>query len=226
MRCIFPLAIIAVLGGCGSGQDGDCRWPEDPARRLDLHVHEDMQHLRRDIELVEELSVRFADASSLGPGPVKQQYRIEKCYDPLMAGIVARHGVAMSDVLAVQSRAGERGLNLVVNIPVAVFFSIMTVAALRAIRRRFAADERLAILGSISLAGLAISAITIGAGRIWQMISETIRVGNGHLGGQRGLRLPWIQHSGEYFLIAMAAFAVIAIVHHAALRRSMVERPR
>jgi hypothetical protein len=58
------------------------------------------------------------------------------------------------------------------------------------------------------------------------MISETIRVGNGHLGGQRGLRLPWIQHSGEYFLIAMAAFAVIAIVHHAALRRSMVERPR
>jgi hypothetical protein len=226
MRCIVPLAIIVVLGGCGSRHNADCRWPEDPARRLDLQVHQDMEHVRRDIELVEELSVRFADASSLGPGPVKQQYRIEKCYDPLMAAIVDRHGVAMSDVLAVQARAGERGWNLVVNIPVAVFFSVMTIVALRAIRRRFAADERLAIFGSISLAGLGISAITIGAGRIWQMISETSRVGNGHLGGQRGLRLPWIQHSSEYFVIAMAAFAVIAIVHHAACRRSLVERPR
>jgi hypothetical protein len=62
------------------------------------------------------------------------------------------------------------------------------------------------------VAGIGVCGITVGAGRVWQMLSETIRVGNGHLGGQRGLRLPWVQHSGKYFLIAIGAFALIALL--------------
>jgi hypothetical protein len=174
-----------------------------------------MRHLMRDIELIEELSVRFADASSLGPGPDKQRYRIDRCYDPLMKGVMARHGVSSEAVIEAQSRLGQRGLNLAVNVPVAMLFAILTMAALRWIRRRFAADERAAISSATAVAAVVVPAVTIGAGRVWQMLSEAIRVGNGHLGGQRGLRLPWVQHSMEYFLVAVIAFVLIAAVYHA-----------
>ena len=214
MTRVLALAILLGLSaGCSSGQNAECRWPDEPPRPLNLSVRADADHLRHDIELVEELSVRFADASPLGPGPLKQRYRVDNCYDPLMASLVARHGVSMADVLAAQSRLGERGLNLVVNLPVALFFIVMSVLALRAIRRRFAADELLPIAGATLAAGIAVPFVTVAAGRLWQMLNETIRVGNGHLGGQRGLRLPWVQHSAEYFLIAVAGFAVIALVY-------------
>ena len=73
------------------------------------------------------------------------------------------------------------------------------------------------------MAGLAVPAVTVGVGRVWQMISETIRIGNGHLGPQRGLRLPWIQHSSEYFLIAIAGFVLMAVMDYARAVRSREE---
>lgn len=214
MKRAFLVTVLAATSACSSGQNSDCRWPDEPARLLNLDIDADSKHLIRDIELVEELSVRFADASSLGPGPIKQQYRIEHCYQPLMSALTARHGVSMDDVLAAQSRIGERGLNLVVNGPVALFFLVATLIALRWTRRRFAADERIATLCAIAVASVAIPAVTVGAGRIWEAISETIRVGNGHLGGQRGLRLPWVRHSPEYYLIAVILFLLIAMIHY------------
>ena len=223
-RACAAVMVVTAAVGCGSGRNTECRWPDEPARLLNLGVAADAQHLRDDIELVEELSVRFADASALGPGPQKQQYRIEKCYDPLMAALVARHGVSMADVAAAQSRLGDRGLNLVVNGPVALFFIAATIFSLRWIGRRFAADERSAIAGATLVAGLVVPAITVGVGRIWQMLSETIRIGNGHLGGQRGLRLPWVQHSAEYFVITVAGFAVIALLYYARTMRFLEQR--
>ena len=212
--------VVAMAAACSSGQNSECRWPDDPPRLLNLALGADAQHLSRDIELVEELAVRFADASTLGPGPLKQQYRVERCYDPLMSGLVARHGVTMSDVRSAQSRLGDRGLNLVVNLPVALLFIVISIFALRTIRRRFSPDEPLAIAGATLFAGVAVPAFTVGVGRIWQMLSETIRVGNGHLGGQRGLRLPWVQHFAEYGVIAVAAFAVLAVVYFVTARGS------
>jgi hypothetical protein len=225
-RASFLAVIVFVTCGCSSGQNTKCRWPDEPARVLDPNVDADAQHLMRDVELVEELSVRFADASNLGPGSDKQRYRIERCYDPLMSALITRHGVSTADVHRAQSRIGERGLNLIVNAPVAIFFGVATIAVLRWIRRRFARDERLARVGATTLAGLAVPAVTVGAGRIWQMISETIRVGNGHLGGQRGLRLPWVQHSNEYFMIAVAAFALMAMLYYAHAMRSIEDTAR
>src|SRR5689334_16027455 len=103
-RSLAIVIAIAAALGCSSGQNTECRWPDEPPRILNLEVDADARHLAQDIELVEELSVRFADASPLGPGPEKQRYKVERCYDPLMAALVSRHGVTMPDVIAAQSR--------------------------------------------------------------------------------------------------------------------------
>lgn len=215
MARVMCLIVLCIgLGGCGSGRNRDCRWPEEPSGRLNLTNDVDVSHLKQDIELAEELSVRFADASGFGPGPQRQQLRVEQCYQPLLAGISTRHGVSSAEIAQAQGRLGERGLNLIVNAPVAGFFLIVTLTAQRSIRRRFSTrDERAAVVVAMLIAAVGVAGLTTGFGRVWQMISETIRVGNGHLGGQRGLRLPWVQHSGEYFLIILVAFLVIAFVY-------------
>jgi hypothetical protein len=213
-RAVAFLFIGAALG-CSSGQNTDCRWPDESPRILDLRVGADASHLMQDVELAEELSVRFADESQFGPGPQRQRLRVERCYDPLVAGIMARHRVSMADVLDAQQRIGERGLNLVVNAPVAAFFGFSTLSVLRRIRRRFSgADERVAVAIASTIAAVFVAGLTTGVGTVWQMVSETIRIGNGHLGGQRGLRLPWLQHTFEYFIVTLIAFLVIAVLYH------------
>ena len=113
------------------------------------------------------------------------------------------------------------GLNLVVNLPVAAFFGVVTLLVLRNIRRRFdGADERAVVAMTSLISAVFVAGLTTGFGRVWQMLSETIRIGNGHLGGQRGLRLPWVQHSFEYFVIVLIAFLVIAVVYHGRAART------
>jgi hypothetical protein len=224
MRRAAAFLFIAAALGCSSGQNTDCRWPDESPRILDPRIDADASHLMQDVELAEELSVRFADQSEFGPGPQRQRLRVERCYDPLVAGIMARHGVSRADVLDAQQRIGERGLNLVVNAPVVTLFGFLTLMALRGIRRRFSgADERVAVAIASVISAVFVAGLTTGFGRVWQMVSETIRVGNGHLGGQRGLRLPWVQHTFEYFIVALIAFLVIALLYHrraAAIRRA------
>jgi hypothetical protein len=215
-RRLAPAIVLVAAIGCGSAQNTECRWPDEPARQLDLRSDADADHLIVDVELAEELSVRFADNSGTGPGPLRQRLRLEKCFEPLMSGIAFRHGVPLSEVLAAQARVGERGLNLIVNVPVTVFFGAVTLIVLRTVRRRFSANDEPAAVAIASLiAAVAVAGLTTGFGRLWQMLSEAIRVGNGHLGGQRGLRLPWVQHSFEYFIVALAAFLLIAVLYHA-----------
>ena len=55
--------------------------------------------------------------------------------------------------------------------------------------------------------------LTAGFGRLWEVVFETIRLGNGHL-SYRGLRLPWTQHAFAFAALATGAFAIIALVHH------------
>ena len=225
-RTIAPAIVLAAVLGCSSGQNAECRWPEEPPRQLDLRSKADAAHLMADVELAEELSVRYADNSGTGPGPLRQRLRVEKCFEPLMAGIVARHGVSMADVLGAQARIGERGLNLIVNVPVIAFFAVSTMLVLRWMRRRFAGEERVAIAVASTISAVAVAGLTTGVGRVWQMTSEAIRIGNGHLGGQRGLRLPWVQHTFEYFIVGLAAFLLIALLHYAFIIRQCRSRAR
>ena len=227
LRGLASAIVLSTTVGCGSGQNTECRWPEETPRQLDLRSRADAAHLMADVELAEELSVRYADNSGAGPGPLRQRLRVEKCFDPLMAGIASRHGLSIAEVLAAQPRIGDRGLNLIVNAPVLAFFAAATMMALRGIRRRFAAgEERVAIAVASAMAAVAVAGLTTGVGRIWQMVSEAIRIGNGHLGGQRGLRLPWVQHSFEYFIVALGGFLLIAFLYHAFKINSCRSRAR
>ena len=221
MHRIALAVALVTAAGCSSGQNTECRWPDEPSRPLDLRSAADADHLMQDVELAEELSVRFADNSGAGPGPLRQRLRVEKCFEPLSAGIIARHSVSKADLLDAQARIGDRGLNLVVNVPVAAVFMALTLIVLGKVRRRFAAnDERAAMVVASLVAALAVAGLTTGLGRVWQMLSESIRIGNGHLGGQRGLRLPWVEHTFDYFIALLAAFLVIAAVDHLRATRS------
>ena len=211
MRAAVPVALAILALGCSSRQNTNCRWPEELPRPLDLRVEDDVAHLMRDVELAEELSVRFADASGIGPGLGRSRHRLEGCFEPLVAGITSRHSVTRDDVRAAQARIGRRGLNPIVNGPVAVLFSVLTWAALIRLRRRFPDNtERGPLWVAMAILAVAVSGLSTGVGKVWQMISETIRIGNGHLGGERGLRLPWNQHAFDYFLIMLVAFLLIA----------------
>ena len=108
-RALASAIVLVAAFGCSSGQNTECRWPEEVPRQLDLRSEADAAHLMADVELAEELSVRFADNSGTGPGPLRQRLRLEKCFEPLTAGIIARHGVSMADVLGAQARIGDRG---------------------------------------------------------------------------------------------------------------------
>jgi len=58
-----------------------------------------------------------------------------------------------------------------------------------------------------------VGGLTAGFGRLWEVVFETIRLGNGHL-SYCGLRLPWTQHAFAFAALATGAFAIIALVHH------------
>jgi hypothetical protein len=98
-------------------------------------------------------------------------------------------------------------------------FAVLTAVSLRGIRRRFA-EERAALVAASAIAAVGVAGLTTGFGRVWQMLSEAIRIGNGHLGGTRGMRLPWVQHSFEYFLVVLVAFVLVALVFHSRSLRS------
>src|SRR5438445_9097490 len=58
------LVISLALTGCirREGRNSDCIWPEVNARPLDPSRGGDARHLREDVELAEDLAVRYMDA--------------------------------------------------------------------------------------------------------------------------------------------------------------------
>src|ERR1051326_2327118 len=64
LRLLAALVISLALAGCvrREGRNSDCIWPEVNARPLDPSRGDDARHLREDVELAEDLAVRYMDA--------------------------------------------------------------------------------------------------------------------------------------------------------------------
>ena len=69
MHRVIPL--LLCVAGCITrpGMNSDCQWPPEQARPLDLRNGSDRRHLIEDVELAEELAVRYNDRWQKGIQP-------------------------------------------------------------------------------------------------------------------------------------------------------------
>ena len=213
MRIQFGVLVVTgLLTGCSNGLNTNCEWPTESARALRMQDTSDADHLLRDVELAEELSIRFGD-ERWSPGPSRQRGRDEHCLAPLFQHVADLHSLPLQGVLGARERIADRGMNLAVNVPVGLVVGLLAAFMLSRIDRRFSVlDEPLAVASATTVCSLLFAGVTIAIGRLWEAIFETIRLGNGHL-SYRGLRLPWTQHSIEFAAVATATFLVVSICY-------------
>lgn len=206
--CVALTAVLTV--GCITrpGMNADCEWPVEPATPLDLSKPEELRHLIVDAEVIAELVDRHRFHSS-------EAQRV--CEATLTATVARGHDVTVADVEQAAARIPAKGLNLRVNVPVALLFLYVVLFSVRSIQRRFA-GEPIPVSITLVMASVLVSGLFVMVGEFWTSILQMIRVGSFHVGG-RVRELPWPRHEREIFLIGVAAFWVVALFRTAALRR-------
>ena len=178
----------------------NCEWPPETPRRLSLSIPSDAQHLVIDAELVAELVDRYRFSS-----------QPQQDCEARLTEIVARaHDVSVADVVQARDRIPDKGLNLAVNLPMAVLFILATLLVERAVDRRFA-GERIPAAITLVVASVVLSWLFVMLGEFWTSILQMIRVGSQHVGG-RVQRLPWPQHQRQIFAIGVTVFWAVVLV--------------
>ena len=223
MRAFAPVVLVLILlgsSGCITrpGMNRDCRWPAESPTHLDLSNTADSRHLVIDAELIEEL----VDRHRFHPGGDQRA-----CRARLTDAVARLHGVSAAEVGRARERVSERGLNLPVNLPVALLFLFAVLRVRRAIARRFD-DEPVPAAITLIVASVVLSGLIVMVGEFWTSILEMIRVGSQHVGG-RLAQLPWRQHEREIFLIAVCVFWTVvlgqSLVERRAAARSLANKP-
>ena len=100
MRWYVVLVTSLLASGCSNGLNTSCEWPDESTRMPGIAVASDA--LIRDVELAEELSIRFGD-ERWPPGPARQQGRDEQCLAPLLQHVADAHGLPLHAVLAARN---------------------------------------------------------------------------------------------------------------------------
>ena len=59
--CGSAILLSVFLGGCSNNLNTSCLWPDESAVTFALRSPADAEHVVRDVELAEELSIRFGD---------------------------------------------------------------------------------------------------------------------------------------------------------------------
>lgn len=225
------LAFVVTSAGCINrpGMNLDCQWPTEPPRPLDLRQAEHVRHLAADIEVADELVVRFRDEKGgRRPRPwlgIQVRTRMSgtpsaeharACRARMTDAIVATHSVTPTQVAEVTQRPTDRAADLPVTLPVLLFYGFVARVAARAVRTRFADEGRAMQLVAVLLVSVAIAAAVVVIGGLWSGVSEIVRVGNEHL-SFRASRIAWPDRALIWFLATMIGFWAFAT---AALRPS------
>ena len=226
------LVVGATLSGCINrpGMKLACAWPPESARRLDLGNADDVAHLLSDIEIADELIVRYRDAR--GGRPPRQWLGIQvrsggggrpdprvatECRARLRAALVAAHGITTTDIDALTPRLADRGWDLPVTIPVLLFYGLLVRRSVSALQIRFTDDNPLVRLTAIAVTSLAIAATVVLLGGLWAGLVEIIRLGNEHL-SFRASRVAWPGRAPAWFAASMSGVWLAAGAAHFASR--------
>ncbi|HUR33972.1 MAG TPA: hypothetical protein VM032_09280 [Vicinamibacterales bacterium] len=225
LRLAVPVVLLpaALSSGCLSRSrlNGGCEWVGDASYRLDLQRAADRQHLVGDVELAEELGIRYGDTFRKDHGRLEEHAQASACQARLVRTIADTHGLTAAIVQA--ARASRPALADGVTLTLfAVLYGLASLGLIRTARARLADAGLGPLVVGYGVSGLAMSGLgVLGLNLVWVPVVEIIRTGNMH----RSLRvapLPWPSHLLSLFLGGVVAFALILAVSH--LRR-MPDQP-
>src|SRR5690242_16397195 len=133
LRLLVALAISLAYTGCvrRQGRNSDCIWPEVNARPLDPSRRGDAGHLREDVELAEDLAVRYMDAqlrsqsAQLRPGRAPGEVT-NTCRNSLLKQISTSHNVSPREVVQF---FGRRSLasDFIVILPFFLLYALLAI---------------------------------------------------------------------------------------------------
>ena len=225
-RVVAVCVTVLTCSGCINrpGMNLECRWPPEEVFRIDLQNPKHVRHLLSDIEVADELTIRYRDEKG-GRSPRPRlgiQFRTrgsprpsnewaQRCQSQLIQAIVDHHGIRPEEIAAIRPRLAERGLDLPVTIPMLFLYGLLAPIGLRRIRSRFADDERIARCIALLGMSIAVGAGTVVAGGLWSGIVEIIRVGNEHLSNRAAL-IAWPGRAPFVFVVSVAAFWILTFV--------------
>ena len=207
------LVVLSAATGCirREGRNSDCRWPGEASGGPATP-----RHLSADAEFAEDLAIRYADTHHglRTPGYVSgEAYSSarDSCMRALFQEIGKTHDVPPEQVAAALGR--NRGLiDLAINIPFAVTYSLAAFAMVRFIRRRYPAAEygQASAVVMCAFVSLVFAALASMAGEQWSWVVETNRIGNAHM-SYRVQRQLWPQHRAALFASSLVIFWAIAL---------------
>jgi len=195
-----------------------CDWTGDSAFPIDSNDAAQREHLVRDAQLAEELALRYADAEHLrrygygGHGGLIEKGRVHHdCLARIVSAIERNHGVTSEQVQAARAHRDWRFDLAVAALFLPLYWFGATVVC-RGLARRFSADEPPVRIVATGLASLVVAFLGLQAGQLWTGAWETVRVGNGHIGGFRlaSFAHPWASHVGALFVGAAMLFCLVA----------------
>jgi hypothetical protein len=179
-----------------------------------LRQASDRRHLLNDVRVAEELGVRYNDShrtrDSVLPGAPQTR---DECDGRMLKAITERHNITFADVLSARQRLASFRWDPAVHVPLAVVYVAIAFMLARAIRNRFSADEKPALIVASLFVAVILGGLMLAFAQLWGGIVEMIRVGNQHM-SYRGLRLGWRQYSPAVFVTAIVLFwLVVALTY-------------
>lgn len=220
LRFLAALGLIVslVFTGCvrREGRNSDCIWPEINARALDLGRGGDARHLREDVELAEDLAVRYMDAQRQSQSTQLRPERppsevLNTCRNSLLKQISTSHNVSPKEVVQFFGRR-SLAIDVTVIFPFFLLYALLAMLLAGWLLRRYPPEESMtAALAMSLLCSLAFGVGGLLLGEQWSITAENIRVGTGHL-SYRVDRLPWVQHRLGFFVLCLALFWSAALV--------------
>jgi hypothetical protein len=207
---LLQLFLAVCLSACipRSRLNTNCEWTHDRAFQLDLQQGADQRHLNSDVELAEELGIRYGDSFRKRDGRVEEHRRTTECTTTLFAQIAHIHGVTSDDVLKARGRRPAT-TDLTVLLSFAMLYGLVSSGLVGRTFSHFPVDEPAAALAAIAVVSTMVSASGLMSFILWADAVEIVRVGNGHMSYRVG-RLPWGQHWVDLFAAGVIVFWMIA----------------
>ncbi len=208
---VAVLALIVFSSGCltRSRLNATCEWVDDLPRTLNLDFAPDMDHLVSDVELAEELGIRYGDSFRRHYGRSVEATRRTECQNRLLGEIADLHQVSSAQVRE-SRRARPAFVDLAVLLAFGVVYCFVAAAVIRVTIARVGLERRMVLLAGIAIGAAGLSGAGLASfNLLWVPIVEIIRTGNTHR-SSRAAVLPWGAHLLELLVLGILLFGALA----------------
>jgi hypothetical protein len=183
---------LAIAAHCPSCLDSNrvnktCTWSGDAQFPIDPQNELQQTHLVADVQLAEDLAIRYADAEFLrlygyeAHGGLIDNHRVlNECMASLVARIENNHAVTSSEVALARGKRDVR-FDSVAALSFLPIYLVGAAVASRRLYQRFSADQPVVRWSAVGFASVAASALGFQLVQLWLAVWEAIRVRNGHM---------------------------------------------